>query len=356
MRISHSVFALGAVAFAGLLVAPAAAAQFGPLPRVPSMTQRPVAQGLMHRNVPAPPMAWQLPQGSLHGPPQQQLGPGSPPNHKEPLRLIYHTDFEFEEIYDYNQADTPSHKPWITIFGAYAIGDTVDAQHTLYFADLFADGVYTLKRGQGVFNYIYCGCEAFDVKVGRDGTVYVSTLSGDVIYEYANGAVTPTNTLYDANLTETTNMAVDGKGDVFISGPQRYTGVPEVDEFFAGSSKPKMLFTTPGDVEANIALDKYDNLWEAGFYAFEHGGVQKWAPPYTKGPSGGFPFDGYTNYLVMSNDKAQNVWVSGYDYSAPYYGCAAAYEFTQSGTVLDSTYPCWGYSAGGVAVDPPAPT
>jgi len=354
MRISRSVLALGAVAFAAVLAVPAAASTrpAQPLsanPLAPSLVQR-----LLHKNQSGAQTAVQapLPQGQFQLPTVQLLS-GPKPKAKDPFNTLYLSTLYGESVQFYNLNGGVGVKPWIQLNGGnYFVGSAVDENHALYVA-YEGGGDFIVPRGNlNNIGFLDCFCYAFDTKIDHKGNVYISSLNGlffggtnDTIYEFAHGTLNYVQTLYDPNMISPLYMAFDSKDDLVTSGIN-HAGNWEIDEFPAGSSKPKHLqqFGEPGYGEYTLAIDRYDNLLVGDFLA---GTIKTYAPPWTH-PAIASITPGSNNAMVMTNDHPQNIWVA----SAFFF--SEAEEYSLSGSLIDYTAVGYPYLPAGVSVDPVA--
>ena len=148
------------------------------------------------------------------------------------------------------------------------------------------------------------------VAVDGAGNVYVANGTG-AINVYARGSTTPTSTLTDGNIYFVYNIAVDGAGDLFLSGQKPAPpSPPEIDEFPSGSMTPTTLPIAPAGV-ASVDTDAANDLVIAFAAASNLGTVAVYPPPYTTDPSTSFNFTFNGGYgLPIALDRSErDVWV-----------------------------------------------
>jgi hypothetical protein len=112
-------------------------------------------------------------------------------------------------------------------------GDYIDSKGNLYVANYEGIDVQEYAKGKSSPSNTYSSglSDPIDVSADSKGNVYVDDYSADVVVEYAQGKSSPTASCSTGLGNE--GVAVDSKGDVFVSGNSS-GGVGQIVEFKKG--------------------------------------------------------------------------------------------------------------------------
>jgi hypothetical protein len=144
-------------------------------------------------------------------------------------------------------------------------GLAVDSAGDLYAVDQNANDVLVFHKGKKTpFRTLSDRTGiAFQVAVGRDGTVYLTNefnnnLGNGNVNEYAPGHNMPTNTLHDRRFNTVEGVGLDSKNNLYVTFDDNHV-MGRVEEFSPGSDVGKVLLPIL-KAAGGITFDSADDL------------------------------------------------------------------------------------------------
>jgi hypothetical protein len=194
-------------------------------------------------------------------------------------------------------------------------GMVTDPSRNLYVVDGGASGasaIYMYSPGTHTPSKTFSDPGMFPVQdaIGADGTLYVANMytasfgPGNVV-AYAPGATSPTKTFTDSNFDQVEGVAVDRRGNIFVSYNVSPSSTGTVAVFLRGSKKatetgikvpPNGSSSEAGvltlDINANLLLG----------YGADSGGVAIYSSSAPYAQQGTFNLNGHTQGLAFNRD------------------------------------------------------
>lgn len=144
-------------------------------------------------------------------------------------------------------------------------GLAVDGAGDLYVVDQNANDVLVFRKGEKAPFRTLADANgiAFQVAVGRDGTVYLTNefnthLGNGNVNEYPPGSTHPSKTLHDRRFNTVEGVGLDSKNNLYVTFDDNHV-VGRIEEFSPGSSAGKLLLPTL-KAAGGITFDAADDL------------------------------------------------------------------------------------------------
>jgi hypothetical protein len=153
------------------------------------------------------------------------------------LKELGVSDFGSNEVILLNQKYKPAGKPITATDGLSGPdGEFVDTTGNLFVANYAGVNVEEFALGSTTASTTYSSglTDPVDVTTDTNGNVYVADNAGRLVVEYAPGASAPSFSCSTG--LETDGVAVDNKGDVFVSGNANDSGQGSIIEYTGGLS------------------------------------------------------------------------------------------------------------------------
>jgi hypothetical protein len=202
--------------------------------------------------------------------------------------------------------------PSCTIATDLAFGIGVDSAGTLWIPQQKTNRVTTYRKGTcqaSDFTLREPNGQPTDIGFSTDGKVYVADGTGKgsgpgLISVYAKGSTTPSSTLTDPSIQTPLGIAVNARGDVFLS---YFTakGVSAVIRFRGGRMPGDVLPLQNLGLADGLEFDAAQNLI---LIDFAHG-VDVFAPPYRGAPTRFFAVRGDSRFGKLDR-SGQNIYLS----------------------------------------------
>ena len=157
-----------------------------------------------------------------------------------PANVVYASDYLTDQVLIYNQDGR--HEPVGQIVDGiyYPEGMAVDGEGNLYVVNNSSVTVY--PRGKTKPNRALSGANSPEsIAVGTDGTVYVGTYCSacpQKVAVYSPGASSPSYFIEDANIDQTTGLALDAANNLYVGYTDVAGYVGRISEYSPGSHGP----------------------------------------------------------------------------------------------------------------------
>ncbi|HEY3676352.1 MAG TPA: hypothetical protein VGK84_10220 [Candidatus Tumulicola sp.] len=183
-----------------------------------------------------------------------------------PTGRIYSSSYGNSTVVYYDKGTGPNNPVAGTLTGTFESPEdmAVDASGNLYVANGNAQNVLVYPAGATSPGTTLSAPDGFpdDVAVAPNGTVYAANLWGmagnpGTIEVYKKGTTSPTSVLRDQGFSEVMGVALDRRGNVFVSYNQNHETFGAVEEFRNGSPvATKISVGTAG----GIGFDPYGHM------------------------------------------------------------------------------------------------
>jgi hypothetical protein len=161
------------------------------------------------------------------------------------------------------------------------------------------------------------------ITVDKAGNLYVANVNGKNVTEYAPGSSSPSCT-YDAGMVDPINVAVDAKGDVFVSDFNDLNAPGYVDEFKQCADKIVQQYSiTKGpegiaiDSKGDIFVSFFNPSFNGGFIEFPKGKTKGVDLSVTVGSPAGLAIDKKGNLLADDQEGSIDVIAPPYTTATP---------------------------------------